>query len=75
MLQGNSDNLATINVGAGYVGVEHQNMALVSILVFVHTLTFPILAVLLLWLGQARQQQTMSLRLVHNYYFFSSSHI
>lgn len=69
--QGNSNNLATINVGAGYVGVEHQNMALVSILVFVHTLTFPILAVLLLWLGQARQQQTMSLRMQNMFISFN----
>lgn len=60
LFQGNSNNLATINVATGYIGVEHQNMISASLLVLVHTLTFPILALLLLWLGLARQAEMLS---------------
>lgn len=55
LFQGNSNNLATIDVSTGYIGVEHQNLISASLLVLVHTLTFPILASLLLWLGLASQ--------------------
>ncbi|XP_034237411.1 GPI ethanolamine phosphate transferase 2 isoform X2 [Thrips palmi] len=56
--QGNSNNLATINVATGYIGVEHQNLISASLLVLFHTLTFPILALLLLWLQFAKEPIT-----------------
>ena len=43
---GNSNSLATIDVGAGYVGMVSYNPAIISVLLAIHTFSGPILVLL-----------------------------
>ena len=55
MLQGNSNSLSSIDVATGYIGAEQQNIYMAGLLVFLHTYSFPVLAMLLLWLHSVRE--------------------
>lgn len=46
-LKGNSNSLASVDVAAGYVGLEEYNVAVVTVLLLVHTYSMPVLAFLL----------------------------
>ncbi|XP_054278676.1 GPI ethanolamine phosphate transferase 2-like [Macrosteles quadrilineatus] len=44
--QGNSNSLASVDLAAGYVGLEDYNVSVVGILLIVHTYSMPVLAYL-----------------------------
>ncbi|XP_026284585.1 GPI ethanolamine phosphate transferase 2 isoform X1 [Frankliniella occidentalis] len=53
--QGNSNSLSTINVAAGYIGADYQNIFGAGLLIFIHTYCFPVLSTLLLFLRSTSQ--------------------